>query len=128
MRSEAGVAALPRSCRPGIYGARFIYAGIGGQLRTMEYDSISARARTNKWQKIGWLGQSMLLSGASMIMPRSAVLFAPPLPEVQFLVDAAAQGAPQSSRSDALISVLTTLERHSQEQRAHLTGRRSEVS
>jgi phytoene synthase len=28
-RSEAGVAALPLSCRPGIYAARHIYAGIG---------------------------------------------------------------------------------------------------
>lgn len=122
MRSEAGVGALPRGCRPGIYGARFIYAGIGSQLTRMGYDSISARARTNKWQKIGWLGQSMLLSGASMIMPKSSVLYARPLPEVQFLVDATAVGAPQSSRSDALISILSTLESQRQAQRAELTG------
>ncbi|ABG29854.1 phytoene/squalene synthase family protein [Roseobacter denitrificans] len=122
MRSEAGVGALPRGCRPGIYGARFIYAGIGGQLTRMGYDSISARARTNKWQKIGWLGQSMLLSGASMIMPKSSVLYARPLPEVQFLVDATAIGAPQRSRSDALMSVLSTLEARRQAQRAELTG------
>lgn len=122
MRSEAGVGALPRGCRPGIYGARFIYAGIGSQLTRMGYDSISARARTSKWQKIGWLGQSMLLSGASMIMPKSSVLYARPLPEVQFLVDATAVGAPQSSRSDALISILSTLESRRQAQRAELTG------
>ena len=128
MRSEAGVGALPRSCRPGIYAARFIYAGIGGQLRQMGYDSISARARTSKWQKIGWLGQSVLLSGASMVMPRSAVLYAKPLPEVQFLVDAAARGGPVASRSDALISVLSTLEQHRRNERARLAGQHTGVT
>ncbi len=122
IRSEAGVGALPAACRPGIYGARYIYAGIGGQLTSMGYDSISARARTNKWQKIGWLGQSMFLSAASVVMPKSAVLYAKPLDEVRFLVEAAAKGAPQPSRSDALISVLATLEAHSQARRSELTG------
>ena len=125
IRSEAGIGALPRGCRPGIYAARYIYAGIGGQLRTMEYDSISARARTNKWQKIGWLGQSILLSGASMVSPRSAVLFARPLPEVAFLVDAAAQTVPGRARSDTLTSVLTTLEARARAQRAELAASRA---
>ncbi|MFK7869419.1 MAG: 15-cis-phytoene synthase [Roseobacter sp.] len=113
MRSEAGVGGLPVSCRPGIYAARFIYAGIGSQLRQMDFDSISARARTNKAQKIGWLGKSMLLSASSVVMPRSAVLYARPLEEVQFLVDAAARTNRLGGRSDALISVLTTLEQTS---------------
>ncbi|MBW4708309.1 phytoene/squalene synthase family protein [Roseobacter sp. YSTF-M11] len=128
MRSEAGIGALPRGCRPGIYGARFIYAGIGGRLAAMGFDSISARARTGKVQKIGWLGQSMLLSGVSMVMPHSPVLFARPLDEVQFLVDAAARGDRDASRSDALISVLATLEQHRVEQRARLTGRSAGVT
>ncbi len=125
IRSEAGIPALPRGCRPGIYGARFIYAGIGGQLTAMGYDSISARARTSKAQKIGWLGQSVLRSGLSMVTPRSAVLFARPLPEVQFLVDAAADGEPQSARSDTLMSVLSTLEARRLAERAELTARRA---
>jgi len=62
-RSEAGIAALPRSCRPGIYGARFIYAGIAGRLTAMGYDSVSSRARTSRAQKIGWLGQSVCMAG-----------------------------------------------------------------
>ncbi|WP_298844606.1 15-cis-phytoene synthase [uncultured Roseobacter sp.] len=125
MRSEAGVGALPRRCRPGIYAARFIYAGIGGQLQQMEYDSLSARARTSRVQKIGWLGQSLLLTGVGMVMPLSPVLYARPLPEVQFLVDAAARGERETSRSDALISVLSTLESHSRQERARLTSRRT---
>ena len=125
MRSEAGVGALPRACRPGIYAARFIYAGIGGQLTAMGYDSISARARTSKPQKVGWLAQSVMLSAASLVMPRSPVLYARPLEEVQFLVSAAAHSTPQASRSDTLIAVLTTLEERRQEQRARLTRHRT---
>lgn len=125
MRSEAGVGALPRGCRPGIYGARFIYAGIGGQLTAMGYDSISTRARTSKAQKIGWLGQSIFLSAASLVMPQSPVLYAKPLPEVQFLVSAAARSEVATSRSDTLISVLATLEARRQEQRERLTGHRT---
>jgi phytoene synthase len=113
MRSEAGIGALPLACRPGIYAARFIYAGIGGQLQAMDYDPISARARTTKTQKLGWLGRSMLLSAAGLIMPRSAVLYARPLDEVRFLVEAAARTDRLAGRSDALISVLATLEAHS---------------
>ncbi len=125
IRSEAGVGALPLACRPGIYGARYIYAGIGSRLQAMGYDSLSARARTNKMQKIGWLGQSLLLSGVSLVVPKSPVLYARPLDEVAFLVDATARGARVGTRSDALISVLTTLEQNRQDQRARLTQGRA---
>ncbi len=128
IRSEAGIGALPAACRPGIFGARFIYAGIGSQLRSMDYDSLSARARTSKVQKIGWLGQSMLRAAGSMVMPRNPVIYAQPLDEVAFLVEATAQGAPQRSRSDALISVLSTLEAQARAQRAELTGHRTSVT
>lgn len=116
-RSEAGLGALPAGCRPGIYAARFIYAGIGGQLTAMGYDSISARARTGKAQKLGWLGLSAMRASLTSVMPRSAVLYADPLPEVAYLVDAtAAPDAP--SRSDALIEVLAALENHRRTQNA----------
>ena len=121
-RSEAGIAALPRSCRPGIYGARFIYAGIAGRLSAMEYDSVSSRARTSKAQKIGWLAQSVLQSGMSMVMPQSAVLYAKPLPEVRFLVDAAARRV-EPSRSETLLEALALLEARRQSDRATLIGR-----
>ncbi len=120
-RSEAGIGVLPIGCRPGIFAARHIYAGIGGQLRTMGYDSITARARTSKPQKLGWLGQSVLQAGASLVMPRSAVLYAKPLDEVSFLVDAAAEGA-AASRLDSLFDALSALETHSRTQSARLKG------
>jgi phytoene synthase len=108
-RAEAGIPSLPLASRPGIWAARLIYAGIGRQLTHMDFDSISVRARTSKAQKIGWLAQSAARSGVSLVMPRSSVLYAPPLPEVEFLVSAAAHRRTQS-RSMALLDTLATLE------------------
>lgn len=110
-RSEAGIGALPLSCRPGIFSARHIYAGIGYRLRAMRFDSVSARARTSYAQKLGWLGQSVLQTAATVLMPRSAVLYAAPLPEVAFLVDAAARGG-HGQRHDGVFEALAALERH----------------
>ncbi len=109
-RSEAGVAALPVACRPGIFAARLIYDGIGGAVRRQGWDSVGARARTTKAQKIGWLGLAVARAGAVSVMPRVAVLHAPPVPEVGFLVQAAARTAPSRGRSDALLGVLAQLE------------------
>lgn len=97
-RSEAGIPALPLSARPGIFAARHIYAGIGAQVRRAGYDSISTRAHTSARQKAGWLGLAFARAGTTLIMPTPAVLYAKPLPEVAFLVDAAARSAPQEGR------------------------------
>lgn len=123
-RSEAGLGALPRACRPGIFAARHIYAGIAGRLSAMDYDSISTRARTSKAQKLGWLAQSVAQSGTSMVMPKSPVLFAQPLPEVAFLVDAAAKDGPRS-RSDSLFDALAALEERRKSERSALIGARA---
>ncbi len=109
-RSEAGVPALPLVCRPGIFAARHVYAGIGTQVARQGYDSVNARARTNGWQKLGWLGLSVARSAASIVLPKSAVLHAPARPEVAFLVDAAARANARFNRSDALFSALAQLE------------------
>ncbi|MBJ3761466.1 phytoene/squalene synthase family protein [Maribius pontilimi] len=114
-RAEAGVAALPLAARPGIFAARHIYAGIGTAVRRNGYDSVSWRGRTSKRQKVGWLGLSILRAGVSVSMPRSAVLYARPLPETAFLVDAAAQAdRPETpwgeGRTGALIGVFAQLE------------------
>ncbi|MDP3265129.1 MAG: phytoene/squalene synthase family protein [Tabrizicola sp.] len=110
VRSEAGVGALPMGCRPGIFAARLIYDGIGAAVRRGGYDSVGQRARTTKAQKIGWLGLAVAKSAAVSVMPRGAVLHAPPVPEVAFLVQAAARAIPSRGRSDALLGVLAQLE------------------
>lgn len=109
-RAEAGVPALPLPCRPGILAARRIYAGIGAGVARNGHDSITARARTNRAQKLGWLVSASVQSLATVVMPRPATLHAPPEPEVAFLVAAAARVAPQKPRSEALLSVLAQLE------------------
>jgi phytoene synthase len=109
-RSEAGISVLPLRCRPGIYAARHVYAGIGDAVAGNAFDSISARARTSGWQKLGWLGLSVARSAGSAVTPRSAVLHAPAQPEVAFLVDAAARRSVRFSRSDALFAALIQLE------------------
>ncbi|PTX57950.1 phytoene synthase [Litoreibacter ponti] len=116
-RSEPGIAALPLSCRPGIFAARHIYDGIGSQVRRNNFDSFSQRAHTGTAQKLGWLALSVLRSGVVTVMPQSAVLYAKPLLEVQFLVDAAARREPvPQSRGQAMIELFAQLEakRHTQ--------------
>lgn len=109
-RSEAGIAGLPLACRPGIYAARYVYAGIGRAVERSGCDSINRRARTSGAQKLGWLALSLARSGGSVILPGSAVLHAPAAPEVSFLVAAAARMTARFSRADALFDALAQLE------------------
>ncbi|WP_424966077.1 MULTISPECIES: 15-cis-phytoene synthase [unclassified Dinoroseobacter] len=113
-RSEAGVAALPLGARPGIFAARHIYAGIGAEVARAGYDNINLRAHTSKLQKLGWLSLSVLRSGVTTVMPRSAVLHATPLPETAFLVEAGARSADRSAwgegRSGSLLGLFAQLE------------------
>ncbi|SEL71340.1 phytoene synthase [Roseivivax marinus] len=110
-RAEAGIGALPVSCRPGIYAARHIYAGIGAAVLDRGCDSIGGRARTTRAQKLGWLALSSGRATASLVMPRSAVLFARPLPECAFLIDAAAARPAQRERPDTLMDALANATR-----------------
>lgn len=110
-RSEAGVASLPLRARPGILAARHIYAGIGSVIAANGYDSISQRAVTKRGQKLRWLGKAITQSAWVTVMPQSPVLYAKPLDEVAFLVDAAADPQPQQTGwSDSLITALAQLE------------------
>ena len=108
-RAESGVPALPLGCRPGIFAARHIYAGIGTAVARNGHDSISHRARTGPMRKLGWLGLAVVRSATSVVIPGTAVLHAAPVPEVAFLVTAAARAQSHKGRSDALLSVLAQL-------------------
>jgi len=90
LRGEAGIPALPLSCRPGIHAASRIYAGIGEAVARAGHDSVSTRARTGRAQKVGWLMAAGARTLTDAVMPRSAVLYARPLDETAFLVAAAA--------------------------------------
>ena len=119
LRSEAGISALPRDCRTGIYAARLIYAGIGTEITRAGHDSVTQRAHTGKLAKLGWLTQAGLRMGASTFMPQSPVLYAAPLPEVAFLVDAAAEGpVGATGRAASALDLVAALKRKQQEQHA----------
>ncbi len=110
-RAEAGIPALPVDARPGIYAARHVYAGIGGAIARNGFDTVSYRARTYKAQKAGWLGLSLMRAAVSTVTPGSAVLYAAPLAETRFLVEAAARGAPEVlGRADRLLGLFADLE------------------
>ena len=108
-RSEAGIAALPRQARTGIWAARLIYDGIGTDLRRHGHDSVTRRAHTSRLQKLGWIARAGGHAGLSLVTPRSALLYAPPLDEVGFLVDAARRGSRTAGRPQAVLDVLARL-------------------
>jgi phytoene synthase len=83
LRSEAGIALLPRDCRAGIAAARFVYAEIGREVERKGLDSISSRAVVPMPRKLRLMARSLKL-----LDERQGDRAAPPLPGTRFLVDA----------------------------------------
>ena len=124
MRSEAGISALPLKARTGIFAARLIYGGIGREVQKAGYDTISTRAHTSKGQKLSWIAQAALRTGASVMMPQSAVVYARPLPEVAFLVDAAARKTPaRPFWGDDVLAILSDLKAREQMDKTNIVTR-----
>lgn len=111
-RGEAGVAALPPACRPGIMAASRIYAGIGRQIAATGYDAVTIRARTSPGEKVLLAGIAVAGAAAVSVAPRSALIEAAPLPETAFLVDAVAMHpgpAWGTGRAGTVVSILAQL-------------------
>ena len=83
-RSETGIEALPRRCRPGIRAARWLYAEIGRELERRGLDSVNARAIVPGWRK-GQVLLRVLASGETC----EDMLVEAPVPSAAFLVEAA---------------------------------------
>jgi len=97
-RAEPGIAWLPPSCRPGIRGARLLYAAIGHELERRGLDSVSRRTVVPPGRK------ARLLARALVPLPRPA-LPAPPAPPpeaARFLVEAVAAAPAPAPRTSAL--------------------------
>jgi phytoene synthase len=115
-RADSGIAGLPARCRPGIYAARRLYAGIGHELLRRGGDSVSRRTVLPTHRKLA-------LTARSLIPPRvnPAHLHAEPLPQVRYLIRAVDRlpaqpltNAPQSGLSsdiDWLLNVFAELEK-----------------
>lgn len=93
----------------GIWAARLIYAGIGREVRRNGFDSVSRRAHTSTVQKLGWMAQAAGRTAAGMVMPRSAVIYAPSLDETAYLVAAAGRSEREPSRTKVIVDLLAEI-------------------
>ena len=114
--AEAGVSALPLSCRVGIRGARLLYAEIGQVVARGGYDSVSRRARVSLSRKL-----SLLLAAAIPRPSRACPM--PDLTSSAFLISAVAS-APRprdqiATVSDQVIWVLELFKRIEQRRQVH---------
>lgn len=90
-RAEAGIAALPAACRPGIRAARLIYAEIGAEIgRAVDRDGMAGLLR--RAVVPGWRKLALLATGVLPLAAPEGALLAPPLPANTFLVEAVAAG------------------------------------
>ncbi len=129
-RADSGIAGLPARCRPGIYAARKLYAGIGHELLRRGGDSVSQRTVLPVHRKL-------LLTASSLIPPRVnlAHLHADPLPQVRYLIRAVdslpaseAVERPQSGLAgdiDWVLNVFAELEKRDREVHAPPSNFRS---
>ncbi|MGC4075737.1 MAG: phytoene/squalene synthase family protein [Rubrivivax sp.] len=84
-RSEHGIAALPRDCRPAIRAARLVYAEIGRMLERQGLDSVNHRVVVPARRKAALMARA---ASAAFNTPGRAYISMPPLPAIQYLVDA----------------------------------------
>jgi hypothetical protein len=84
-RSESGIDRLPWACRPAIFAARFLYAGIGEAAGRLGADLLDRRAVVPGGRKARLVGRALVRT-----LLVSGTADGPPLPETRFLVEAAA--------------------------------------
>ncbi|RZU02846.1 phytoene/squalene synthase family protein [Rivibacter subsaxonicus] len=95
-RVDAGVAALPLGCRPGINAARFLYAEIGHEVERQGLNSVDRRAVVPVARKA-----RLLLRALVVLAPDARAANAPVLAANRFLVDAVSEMASLPSAADA---------------------------
>lgn len=88
LRADAGIAALPLACRPGIGAASRLYRAIGHRVRAANGNAIDTRATVSTRAKLGLLARAT----AASLRPGAAIT-APPVPAARHLVMAVAATA-----------------------------------
>jgi len=89
-RATHGIQHLPRSCRPGIYAARALYAEIGRELERTGLDSVSRRAVVSTRRKLAVLGRLAALVQTEWMPAKRLSFRLPQLDETVFLLSAVA--------------------------------------
>ncbi len=112
-RVDAGVAALPLGCRPGINAARFLYAQIGLEVERQGLNAVDQRAVVSRRRKALSLLRAMLT-----LLPDDSVRPQPPLRATRYLVEAVTGPlhdglfvAPAPKRLAGVIALFDRLER-----------------
>ncbi len=98
-RAGIGIARLPADCRPGIYAARYLYAGIGHQLMRNGCDSISRRAVVPAGRKLQLLARAIAATPVRRPSTRASALA-----EAVFLVTAATKSKAARPISDLALT------------------------
>ena len=113
LRAQTGLSCLPIGCRPGIFAARHIYERIGKHIASYNYNSITKRAYTTKLEKLSFLALSLANTATTAVMPKSAVIHAAPLKEMNFLINVAFKENETflSKKTNKLLNILEDLER-----------------
>ena len=122
-RATLGIEQLPRSCRPGIYAARALYAEIGRELERRGLDSISQRAVVSARRKLAILSRTLALRQREWL-PARKLAPAIQIDETRFLIEAVAamplrapakfRARPVEDRVVWVIDLFTRLERRDQ--------------
>jgi phytoene synthase len=117
-RADAGIAALPLACRPGIGAARRLYAGIGHRVAARGGNSVDGRAVVPGSRKLLALGRATLLA----VVPGGSIA-APALPAVRHLVMAVANAPAPRPAPNRLIWLLELFAELDSRQTMASTGR-----
>jgi phytoene synthase len=129
-RATLGIENLPRSCRPGIYAARALYAEIGRELERGGLDSISRRAVVSTGRKLKVLARTLALLETEW-MPAKDLTVSGQIDATRFLVEAVAatparhreqkvRAKPIEDRVVWVIDLFSRLERRDQLQRSRV--------
>jgi len=129
-RATLGIENLPRSCRPGIYAARALYAEIGRELERGGLDSISRRAVVSTGRKLKVLARTLALLETEWV-PARTLTASGQIDETRFLVEAVAATSPRErapkvrakpieDRVVWVIDLFSRLERRDQLQRSRI--------
>ena len=107
--SEAGIADLPITCRPGIRAARLLYAEIGRAVARRDHDSVGGRAFVGKSRKL----QLLALAATPRLRARADLFQRPDLAEARFLIETVTPAPPRAriSYHDRVVWVLDLFER-----------------
>lgn len=108
-RSDAGVALLPVSCRPGIRAARVIYSDIGREIARQGYQTVDKRAIVPKARKTYLLAKSIFTIPLVRSERKVDELEWPPLIETEYLLNDI-ESVPSVPRTEWLVSLFHELD------------------